>query len=242
MHTVQLSSHTQHSSQRCSPHEEADVGTDLLTARQVTERLGVDKSTVYRMADDGRLPAVRIGRQWRFPAAEVAQLLQTDGREEAAFDTAAAPLRTAAAAATLEAVAASLGVMMVLTDMEGHPLTAIANPCACMAEQIDDPSIVQACALEWREMADDLEFTPRFRTGHLGFQCARAFIRSGSRLVGMVLAGGVPPPGTSADGLWDLDEAERAHVLQVLPRVAAAFSHLAGHHLDHDPITTTQLA
>jgi excisionase family DNA binding protein len=47
----------------------------MLTAQQVQDLLEVDASTVYRMAGDGRLPAVRIGRQWRFPAEAIERLL-----------------------------------------------------------------------------------------------------------------------------------------------------------------------
>jgi excisionase family DNA binding protein len=48
------------------PHE-----PPLLTAAAVGRLLGVDASTVYRMAGDGRLPALRVGRQWRFAAEQV---------------------------------------------------------------------------------------------------------------------------------------------------------------------------
>jgi excisionase family DNA binding protein len=204
------------------------MATQMLTARQVTERLGVDKSTVYRMADDGRLPAVRIGRQWRFPAEEVAEMLQPDERGPSPH-RGGDPLRASAVGTIVDVLAESLGIMMVVTDMDGHPLTPIANPCASLAERLDDPTTVRACAAEWREMAGDPDLAPRFRTGHLGFQCARAFIRSGPRLIGMVLGGGVPAPRGPADGLWDLDETQRSRVLEILPRVAAAFSDLAGH-------------
>jgi len=48
---------------------------ELLTAAQVQHLFHVDRSTVYRMAEDGRLPAVKIGRQWRFPALPIRSLL-----------------------------------------------------------------------------------------------------------------------------------------------------------------------
>jgi len=38
----------------------------LLTVEEVAEMLRINKSTVYRMAKQGRLPATRVGRQWRF--------------------------------------------------------------------------------------------------------------------------------------------------------------------------------
>jgi excisionase family DNA binding protein len=55
------------------------VAATMLTAQQVQDLLDVDASTVYRMAGDGRLPAVRIGRQWRFPAAAIEALLAPAG-------------------------------------------------------------------------------------------------------------------------------------------------------------------
>ena len=48
---------------------------ELLTANQVQRLFDVDRSTIYRMASDGRLPAVKIGRQWRFPADGIRRLM-----------------------------------------------------------------------------------------------------------------------------------------------------------------------
>ena len=47
----------------------------LLTALEVQELLHIDRSTVYRMAEDGRLPAIRVGRSWRFPTDRIEALL-----------------------------------------------------------------------------------------------------------------------------------------------------------------------
>lgn len=38
----------------------------FLTVDEVAEMLRINKSTVYRMAKEGRIPATRVGRQWRF--------------------------------------------------------------------------------------------------------------------------------------------------------------------------------
>lgn len=43
----------------------------LLTTREVAWRLRVSTSTVRRMAREGRLPALRVGRLWRFPLQEL---------------------------------------------------------------------------------------------------------------------------------------------------------------------------
>jgi excisionase family DNA binding protein len=45
----------------------ATKGGRLLTVREVIDRLGVSRATLYRLLDSGRLPGVRIGpRTLRF--------------------------------------------------------------------------------------------------------------------------------------------------------------------------------
>jgi len=47
----------------------------LLTTEQVAHRLSVDPSTVRRWIEDGRLPAVKPGREWRIDPGDLDQLL-----------------------------------------------------------------------------------------------------------------------------------------------------------------------
>ena len=197
-------------------------GQSLLTARQVQTMFGVDRSTVYRMAEDGRLPALKIGRQWRFRPEEIERLLVAS--PGAAMLNGTPPALPASAAAVVEIAADLLGVMMVATDMHGRPLTGVANPSRWFAARADDPASLADCVVEWKMLADEPDFEPQFLTGQLGFQCARAYIRSGTSLVGMVLAGGVAPPGNDSDELYHLDATQRGRVLTALPKVAAALS------------------
>jgi excisionase family DNA binding protein len=274
----------------------------LLTALEVQQLLHIDRSTVYRMAEDGRLPAIRVGRSWRFPADRIEAMLGTGavagagavaGSERpeaqpgaalpglddapiggppaggpalvvpasAAADstgpagavtaapavpvvpdqrsarTTAVPVNAAAAAAVVEIAADLLGVMMVVTDMHGRPMTEVAHPSPWFVRNAGDPAVLDRCVAEWHDLADHPDLTPRFQQGALGFQCARAFIRQGSTLVGMVLAGGVSPsasPDVDPD-LYHLDDAARQRVLTALPRIAAAISTTSPH-----PGTTTQ--
>jgi len=48
----------------------------LLTVSEVADLLRINKSTVYRMAKQGRLPATRVGRQWRFSKSVLDRLLE----------------------------------------------------------------------------------------------------------------------------------------------------------------------
>ena len=50
---------------------------EMLTAKDIQGLLQVDRSTVYRMAETGRLPAVKVGKQWRFPGNLVENWLQS---------------------------------------------------------------------------------------------------------------------------------------------------------------------
>ena len=41
--------------------------SDLLTTKELQDVPHVDRTTIYRMAESGRIPAVKVGNQWRFP-------------------------------------------------------------------------------------------------------------------------------------------------------------------------------
>lgn len=193
---------------------------NLLSARQVQDVLHVDRSTVYRMAEDGRLPAIRVGKQWRFPAEEIYRVVSA---QPPVLNT--SPLDPAVATAVAELAGDLLGVMVLVADMDGHPITPIANPCPWMRDHADDPEVLQTCISEWQDLAADHDFEPRFQTGEYGFECARAFVRNGRELVAMVLAGGIAPD--HEPGFHDLDPPSRERVLAALPRIAAALSKTA---------------
>jgi hypothetical protein len=154
-----------------------------------------------------------------------AQAVQTEP-DEVTSEALDPSLNTEAASAAVEVAADLLGVMMVVTDMHGRPVTDVANQCSWFAARSDSPDMLDTCVSEWRDLADHPDLTPRFQEGALGFECARAFIRHGSTLVGMVLAGGVSPSAdVSVDpDLHHLDQDARRRVLEALPRIAAAIS------------------
>ncbi len=210
----------------------------LLTARQVQDRLDIDTSTIYRMASDGRLPAVRIGRQWRFPASAIDSLLGLDDAEGAGGGPTSSPAQrdvddaahllppTATIEAALEAVAPVLGVSLVVTDLAGRPLTSVVNPAPAIAARLDDPAFLADCGAEWRQLAADTDLTTRLQRGSFGFLCARSLVRNGNALVGMVLAGGIAPDDSDDPDLFHLDVEQRDAVLEALPRVASLLSRL----------------
>ncbi len=63
---------------------------DLITVREAANYLRISARTVYRLIESGQIGAVRIGKQWRIPAADL------PGREQSAPGLAAQE-RTASA-------------------------------------------------------------------------------------------------------------------------------------------------
>lgn len=49
-----------------NPDIEGKSRTQILTPREAAEYLGLHLITIYRLIKKGRLPAFRIGGQWRF--------------------------------------------------------------------------------------------------------------------------------------------------------------------------------
>ena len=52
------------------------MGEEILTNREVADLLKLHPKTVNKLAISGKLPAYRIGRQWRFRKSEVLKLLE----------------------------------------------------------------------------------------------------------------------------------------------------------------------
>jgi excisionase family DNA binding protein len=256
--------------------------TELLTTRQVQALLHVDRTTIYRMVENGELPALRVGKQWRFAREQVEAWLQTGG---ASGSSATLPVRAAdtdqpanlylAAANPVAEMAAppgraelrdllamsstqliqdafadALGVMVVVTDMDGQPVTRISNPSAFYsALTARNVGAVSQCVVTWQQFANEPALEPKWVLNEMGLLCTRALIRVGSELQGMVMLGGLapqswPPPeeqvaalarqfgaeppvvATQVNAVHRLDEAGMTKALRSVQRIADVFAHL----------------
>lgn len=234
--------------------------SDMLTAKEVQSILQVDRSTVYRMAEDGRLPAVKVGKQWRFPARQIQRQFELPPAPAAVPSSptpAAAPdAGNLAELLPLECVqliqnsfADLLGVMLVITDMNGNPITRPSHTCGLFDVISQIPNEVQKCIKSWHKLAHTIELEPAFSPSHLGLMCSRAMIRVGGELCGMVVAGCAapeawPPTGKELeamaaeigvapaqlaphlDDVFYLDQARQRQVLVTLQRLAAIVAHV----------------
>jgi ligand-binding sensor protein len=148
------------------------------------------------MAEDGRLPAIKIGRQWRFRDEDIRRWLDEPDSPQDPESSMSSSESSLVSRHLVELFAELYGVMVVVTDINGHPLTDIVNPCGFFASLLDVPDLTKHCAAEWAGLAEHPDLTPTWLESRFGFSCARAFLRSSNQLVGMVIAGGVRSSAT----------------------------------------------
>lgn len=208
--------------------------TEMLDAKEMQVLLEVDRSTIYRMAEAGRLPAIKVGRQWRFPRDQVEQWLGN----QAGPPGPVLPVESNRASHHLKAVlplecvqliqdafAETLGVMLVITNLAAQPITQVSNSNLVYKLLAGSDNGHELCQEEWRDLGQMPALEPRFVPGWGGILCARALVRLGSKLKGMVIVSGVAPPN------WPPPyaiTAELARSLQIAPdRLQSAFASVA---------------
>lgn len=181
--------------------------SNFLTTRQLQEILQVDRTTIYRMADSGRVPAVKVGNQWRFPRQQVESWLKTQDATSngsgvlqpgnAGLSQAVQDLRKILPLDCVQLIqdtfADILGVMILVTDLEGEPVTRPSNPCGLFTATESSPIARKRCMQLWAGLARDPRLQPQFIQSHLGLLCARGLIRVGSELSAMLVMGGIAP-------------------------------------------------
>lgn len=176
----------------------------FLTTRQLQELLQVDRTTIYRMADSGRIPALKVGSQWRFPRQQVENWLTTQRATLAEPEHAVAlessmDLRTMLPVACVQqiqdAFADALGVMVVVADLNGQHVTQPSNACGLYQVVETSPVARRRCQELWEQLARLPSLQPVFVESPIGLLCARGLIRVGSELKAMVVVGGIAPPG-----------------------------------------------
>ena len=70
------------------------IDETFLTTEEVLEYLQVNLRTVYRLIKAGKIPAVRVGRQWRFRKRDIDAWLDSQRPRGGSRAAAAAPAST----------------------------------------------------------------------------------------------------------------------------------------------------
>lgn len=164
---------------------------ELLTTRQVQDLLKVDRITIYRMLQDGRLKGVKIGQQWRFPRTNVERLLSGEST------AVASPVSELAAAFPAHCVqpvqdlfAEVSGLCAIILDVDGNPQTEISNACEFCRLLWESKSGKAMCLADWHEFARQAALGKRFFTCHAGLNYWAHPIIENSKTVGWFVTGG----------------------------------------------------
>jgi len=173
----------------------------LLTSRQLQELLQVDRITIYRMLNDGRLQGFKVGGHWRFSRQAIEDWLE---EQQVSLDVtqptpARADVHPSAESLPLSCVQAiqdifgeALGVGTLTTLVDGAPLTTISNSCKFCDLILSTDAGRQRCIHVWRNSStspDPKPSAPQTATCHAGLNYAWGRIRVGGELVATVHAG-----------------------------------------------------
>ncbi len=172
----------------------------LLTTRQVQDILKVDRITVYRMLQDGRLKGVKIGQQWRFPLNEVERIVGINLPAEEDPSTGADPNFPTHCVQTIQDLFADVAqISAVVVDMQGRPLTEVSRPTRFCEMLFSSPTGKNSCVASWQSFARDsatiigangaVAEGSRFFTCQAGLQYIGAPIFDKEVQVGLFLAG-----------------------------------------------------
>lgn len=163
---------------------------ELLTTKQLQDLLKIDRITVYRMLNDGRLKGVKIGNQWRFPQSEIDRLL---GEERNDNDNTAVESITDFPSGCVKEVqdifAGIIGVGAITVTLRGTPLTdpTFSNPfCKLM---MSTEAGRQACQSSWRRIALKSTGEPNFQICHAGLCYKRSPIYAENTQIAWLIAG-----------------------------------------------------
>ena len=168
---------------------------DLLTSRQVQEILKVDRITIYRMLNDGRLKGVKIGQQWRFHLSEVERMLGINTPAVENFPTSSDSNFPTHCVQTIQDLFAEVSqISAVVIDMEGNPLTQISHPTNFCQILLSSPIGANACRSSWQAFARDSVTADgvagsKFFTCYAGLHYIGAPIMEKDTQIGMFLAG-----------------------------------------------------
>jgi excisionase family DNA binding protein len=139
----------------------SDMDT-LLTTKQLQELLQVDRITIYRMLQDGRLQGFKVGGQWRFSRQAIEHWLQeqraapSDTQPRGSADSqhpSAATLPISCIRAIQDVFAEALGIGTVTTAVDGTPLTPVAHSCAICTRILGTEAGRQRCVGSWQAAA-----------------------------------------------------------------------------------------
>jgi excisionase family DNA binding protein len=170
---------------------------DLLTVRQLQELLHVDRTTIYHMLQEKRLPGFKVGGQWRFSREAIERWLA-----EQQFGTAvvlASSMPAAAISADVlplhclqpiqDVFADAMDVGGLTTTPQGDLLTTVSNAAPFCKLLLSTAEGRRRCRESWRLLGQVRDPNPALTRCHAGLCYARGRVEVSGEMVAMVFAG-----------------------------------------------------
>jgi excisionase family DNA binding protein len=179
---------------------------ELLTTKQVQDLLKVDRITVYRMLNDGRLKGVKVANQWRFQRAEISRLI---GEPTANGDSEKGPMISAnefpaeCVEHLQEVFAGILGVGAISVNLNGAELTSPIFSNSFCKLMLSSPNGRKACQESWRKIALRATGNPAFHLCHAGLCYMRSPVKVNEKTVAWMVTGQFLIANHQAEALQD---------------------------------------
>lgn len=163
---------------------------ELITTRQLQEHLKVNRITVYRMLNDGRLKGIKVGNQWRFPRSLLDDML--GGFKETLIALEKNEIRDFPSDCIIKVqqlFAGLLGIGAVIISTQGQIMQTpyYSNPfCEHM---LRNPDTRHRCQRSWQNIGSKEQENTEFQACHAGLNCLRAPIVSETRTIAWLTAG-----------------------------------------------------
>jgi excisionase family DNA binding protein len=162
---------------------------NFLTTKQVQDLFKIDRITVYRMLQDGRLKGVKIGNQWRFPQRQVEKLLNGEtidlpivNESDSVF-----PIHCVQ---TIQNLFTSVShYSAVIIDQKGERVTQISQPGPICQLLLSTEKGREICEATWRKIAEQAKGREELFTCHAGLKYFGSVIQSQNKKQGVFLAG-----------------------------------------------------
>ncbi len=160
---------------------------NFLTTKQVQDIFKIDRITVYRMLQDGRIKGIKIGNQWRFSQAEIERMLDGASLPEEAEGESTFPVHCVQTIQNLYSSVSKFNACVI--DHAGEPVTRQSRESAlCMLMQ-SSPKGSAACRTSWKNFIEESKNGRHEFTCHAGLKYLGAPIANQKRLHGLFLSG-----------------------------------------------------
>jgi excisionase family DNA binding protein len=162
---------------------------NFLTTKQVQDLFKIDRITVYRMLQDGRLKGVKIGNQWRFPQREVERLLsggtvdiEATEEKETVF-----PIHCVQTIQNLFTSVSQCSALII--DQDGELVTQISQPGPLCKQLLSTATGKELCETSWRQIAKQASGRTEVFTCYAGLKYFGSVILAQNKKQGVFLAG-----------------------------------------------------